>query len=336
MSKSKPRTPRLGRGLSSLLTQSVSVSPVAESEPAADGEKGGESTPEKTTPREPGAEASSPPADPDKPQLVYLSIDAIRPNPNQPRQQFNQAALDELAASIKSEGLMQPVVVRQRSADPPAYELVAGERRWRAARKAGLAQLPAIVRDLNDTQTAEWALIENIQREDLNPMERALGFDRLRKVHDLSHEKIAERVGVNRSTVTNSLRLLGLCETVRDMIREALISEGHAKALAALPDSQQQILLAKRIVQQDWSVRQTEKAARNLSSSAPASSDSSSASPTRRSAHFADLEQQIGRQLGTKVALKAARKKGAGSVTIHFYDLDQFDQLLQRLGIDPE
>lgn len=316
MSKSKSRQPRLGRGLSSLLTQPAPVEVAA--------------PPQSPPPVEEPDKSDDAPAGE---SISYLAIDAIRPNPHQPRQHFDPAALESLAASIKSDGLMQPVVVRQRSADPPAYELVAGERRWRAARQAELETIPAIVRDLDDRQIAEWALIENLQREDLNPIERAVAFDRLRQVHQLSHDQIADRVGVNRSTVSNSLRLLGLCETVRDMVSQSLLSEGHAKALAGLTDSQAQVLLARRAVQQDWSVRQTEKATRSFSRSddaAPADP------PSRRSAHLADLEQQIARQLGMKVQMRSARKKGAGSITIRYQSLDQFDQLLERLGVTTE
>ena len=205
MSK-KPRASRLGRGLSSLMGQPVAVAnstPVPEF--AAD---------DKVT---------QAPAD----QIQHIPVSQIRPNPKQPRQRFDQKRLEQLAASIRQDGIMQPVIVRR--ADAGEYELVAGERRWRAARLADLESVPGIVRDLNDLDLAEWALVENLQREDLNPIEKAEAFQGLSDHHQLSHEQIADRVGVDRSTITNFIRLLSLDAAVIELVREQLVSLGHAK-----------------------------------------------------------------------------------------------------------
>jgi len=266
--------------------------------------------------------------------LVNLAVTAIRPNPHQPRQQFDQAALQRLADSIKAEGVMQPVIVRPGGA-PDAYELVAGERRWRASQLAGLTHIPAIIRNLDDRQHAEWALVENLQREDLNPIERAEAFQHLLTTFKLGHEDVAARVGVDRATVTNTLRLLNLCEEVRTLVREGLISGGQAKVLAGVVGAQDQRTLAQQTVKQDWSVRQLEQTARLIAAGRPAA-EAEPAKPKGNAPHLADLEAQIGRTLGTKARIRTGRKKGTGSLTIDFYTIDQFDALLAKLGVEPE
>ena len=311
MSKSKTRAPRLGRGLSSLMAQPVQIE--------SDGSESG------------AAVAIQKPSKPDaQAGLTMLPLAAISANPHQPRQKFDTAALQTLAESIRSDGLLQPIVVRP--AGDGRYEVAAGERRLRAAELAGLAELPAIVRELDDQQLAELALIENLQREDLNAIERALGFQHLVDQFQLSHEQIAQRVGVERPTVSNSLRLLGLCDSVRRMVQDGPLSGGHGKALAALADAGQQELLAKQAIRQAWSVRQLETAVRRLMGAADG--EAAGTSPTGRSAHLVDLEQQIGGQLGAKVRISAGRKKGTGTLAIRFSSLDEFDQLLARLGVE--
>ena len=221
------------------------------------------------------------------------------------------------------------------------YELVAGERRWRAARIAGLKQLPAIVRELDDQQIAEWSLIENLQREDLNPIERAEAFNHLSDRFQLSHEQIAARIGLDRSTVSNLLRLLDLSEKVKRLVRDNLLSMGQARAVAGLSDADQQGWLSERAIREGLSVRDVEAAARRLMQGAPASAPSSKhrspeSSGAGRPRHLKDIEQQIGQQLGTKVTIRPGRKKGAGRLTIHFYSLNQFDDLLSRLGVETD
>jgi ParB family chromosome partitioning protein len=292
--------------------------------------------------------------------LAHISVAAIHANPHQPRTRFEPQALAQLAESIRTAGVMQPIIVRPHQSGAPqgngsgvaattSYELVAGERRWRAAQLAGLESVPAIVRKLDDQQVAEWALIENLQREDLNAMERAAAFQVLAQQFKLSHDKIAQRVGVDRSTITNTLRLLTLHADIQQLVRDNHLSLGQAKAIAALADQQQQLIVAKRVIQHGLSVRQVEAAIRSLAKAArggdapgtPETPGADSAGAggkvsASRPAHLQDLEQQIGQQLSTRVHIRPGRKKGSGALTIEFYSLDQFDGLLSRLGVRPE
>lgn len=312
----KNKRPRLGRGLSSLMAAPpapVEVQP-ADSRPTA--------TPDSSA-------TTNRPIPGDSPSdggLQYLAVDSLSPNPHQPRQTFDPGPLAALAESIRRDGVMQPVVVRKVG---NAYQLVAGERRWRAAQHAGLEQIPAIIRQLSDQQVAEWALIENLQREDLDPIERAQAFQRLIDQFSLSHEQVAERVGVERPTVSNSLRLLDLQESIQAMIRRGVLSAGHARALLGVDDDQARQALADKTIKAGWSVRSLEQTIRQLNADA---SPTAPAKPSR-AAHLSDLEKQIGRQLNTKVRLTSGRKKGSGTISIEFYSLDQFDELLGKLGV---
>ena len=224
---------------------------------------------------------------------------------------------------------MQPIVVRP-AAQEGRYELIAGERRWRAAKEAGLDRVPALVREINDEKAAELALIENLQREDPNAIEKAEAFQHLADTFHLTHTQIAERVGLERSSVSNLLRLLDLSDFVRDLVRENILSMGQARAIAGLTEPAMQRALAERAVREGWSVRQVEDEVRRLqqpSTSRP-NSTTAAASPV-----LSDLEKQISQQLGTRVKIKAGRKKGAGTLAIDFYSLDEFDALLARLNV---
>jgi ParB family chromosome partitioning protein len=207
---------------------------------------------------------------------------------------------------------------------------VAGERRWRAAQQAGLERVPAVVRELSDRQLAEWALVENLQREDLDPIERARAFQRLVETFHVKHEDLAGRLGIDRSTLANTLRLLELPEPVQAAVQGKRLSAGHARALLALPDDESRIALAERAIAGGWSVRMIEAAVKRAGATAAPTSDKPA---TQRPAHLADLETQIAQQLNTKVHLKAGRKKGSGMLSISFYSLDEFDALLERLGV---
>ncbi|MFW6060390.1 MAG: ParB/RepB/Spo0J family partition protein [Phycisphaeraceae bacterium] len=277
--------------------------------------------------------------------LSYVPVDRLQPNPHQPRQHFDEASLRRLAESIRSDGLMQPIVIRPVSPGQPrggdaTYEIVAGERRWRAARLAELAQVPAIVRELDDRALAEWALIENLQREDLNPIERAEAFSGLAERFGLSHDEIARRVGLERATISNLLRLLKLSEEVKRHVRDGLLSMGQARAIAAVPEGARQLQLAERAVKQGLSVRQVEQLARQGTDGGGAAGQAGSAQePSKRqvrSAYLADLEQQLAEQLQTRVKVRPGRKKGSGTLTIEFYSLDQFDALMEKLGVSAE
>lgn len=338
---------RLGRGLSALMAQPVRTSPITgvdeatvalTDQPVRSGSADISASSEKPIDSEKGGRSDN--------GLVYLSVDVIATNPHQPRQAFDKDALNHLAGSIRSDGLMQPIIVRPVNpphpssqlghadqSDRSSYELVAGERRLRAAKLAGLNTIPAIVRKLDDRQTAEWALIENLQREDLNPMERAQAFQHLADQFRLNHEEIAHRVGTERSTVSNYLRLLSLCEYAQQLIRDGLLSTGQAKALAGITNPQQQQIMAQRVVAQGWSVRQVESELRRMADSVDGATKSDTTRSSKGSPHLRDLEQQLGEALKTKVKIRPGRKKGAGTVSIEFYDLDQFDGLLQRMNV---
>jgi len=260
-----------------------------------------------------------------------IPTDEIHPNPNQPRKHFDEASLRSLAASIRSAGLMQPIVVRPGLAG--GFQLVVGERRWRAAQLIGLSPLPAIVQELDDQTATTWALIENVQREDLNPIERAEAFRQLIDEHGLTHQELADRVGVNRSSVTNFLRLLELDEASRADVRDERLTVGHAKVLLAITNSIQRRRLAEAAIRQAWSVRELERRVGQLSNRAAVGPADP---PAAMDAHVQDLQRQLGAHLGTKVTIQAGKKKGTGRLIIDFYGLDQFDGLMQRRGFVSE
>ena len=354
MSKMQKPKSRLGRGLSSLI--SVSDLPVeaevegpvipapttppappaplpASASPAAPPVGRQEPAPSvtATAPPAPGEQLTAPPSAPvDVPRgtPVEIPIGDIAANPHQPRRDFDQAALSELAASLKSNGLVQPIVVRHVDG---RYELVAGERRLRAARLAGMNAIPAIVRELDSFTQAQMALVENIHRADLNPMERASAYRALIDQLGLTQSELAHRLGEDRSTVANFLRLLELAEPVRAMIRDGRVSLGHAKVLAGVTDILEQERLANLVVSQGLSVRNLERLV--SSPSTPAVPKSARSAP---SAHLQDLEKTFARQLGMRVQIRSGANKSKGRVVIHYASLDQFDQLLDRLGVKME
>ena len=247
----------------------------------------------------------------------WASLAMISPNPYQPRAAFDEEALEELTASIREKGLLQPVVVRR--AGEGHYELIAGERRFRAAQRAGLERIPVVVRDADDGETLELALIENLQRENLNPVEEARAYQRLNDEFALAHEDIARRVGKSRAAVSNSMRLLQLPPEVLAQLESGGLSAGHARSLLALSSTQAQAALAREVVEQRLSVRDTEQLVRERG----------------RPAH-ADVEQRavesdLARALGTRVHLRH-NKDGSGRIVIEYYSLDELDGLLVRLG----
>lgn len=323
MANKKKRPSRLGRGLSTLMATPVEVIVSDPSESNIDKPVNNELENSNKT-------NFDPPGEPTPDQLNHLPVGAIRANQHQPRQKFDPAKIKSLAESIKNDGLMQPIVVRPAAGDSSQYEIIAGERRWRAAQEAGLDHVPALIREINDEKAAELALIENLQREDLNAIEKAEAFQHLCDQFGLTHSQIAERVGLERSSVSNLMRLLDLSDFVRDLVREKMLSMGQARAIAGLADASQQRALAERAVREGLSVRQVEQEARRLQqpTSAKGASIPASASPV-----LSDLEKQIGQQLGTRVKIKAGKKKGAGTMSIDFYSLDEFDALLNRLDV---
>lgn len=254
-----------------------------------------------------------------------IEIGRIRPNPAQPRKMFDDATIAELAESIAERGVLQPILVRERS---DGFEIVAGERRWRAAQRARLHKIPALVRDLDDAATAEIALIENIQREDLNAIEEAEGYRQLILAYGHTQDAVSKLVGKSRSHVTNLLRLLDLPSEVREMLLRGDISMGHARAVANAPDP---VSLARQIASEGLSVRQAEQRAR---ATKPAIETKSAKAPQRPvDADLAALERQLGDLLGLKV--KVAHAKAGGTVALHYSTLDQLDMICQRLSGEP-
>jgi ParB family chromosome partitioning protein len=252
--------------------------------------------------------------------LLTLPVGRIRPGRYQPRTKMDQQALAELAASIRSQGLMQPLLVRP--VDRDRYELVAGERRWRAAQMAGLEEVPALVREVPDEAALAMSLIENIQRENLNPMEEAAGLQRLVDEFKMTHEQAADAVGRSRTATTNLLRLLKLARPVQEMLMEGALEMGHARALLAL-DGARQIELGKRVAAKGLSVRETEALVQQTLRG-PA------ARRRKTDRDLARLEEEVSERLGTTVEIRAG-KKGSGKLTIRYSSLDQLDELLKKL-----
>lgn len=271
------------------------------------------------------------------PSPVELPIDQVAPNPYQPRKQFDPQAIAELAESIRQQGLIQPlVVVRSTQADAEApYLLVAGERRLRAARQAGLQTVPVVVRSATPQQMLEWAIIENIHRADLNPLERAQAYREYLDRFDLSHAEGAERLGLPRSTVSNHLRILDLHPNAQTLVAEGKLSFGHAKVLAGLlDDPDRQADLARKAAEQELSVRQLETL---VQSPPPGDGDSNSSSSAdekpAKPAYLVDIEEQLTHVVGTRVQVKPGRSKHAGRIMIDYYSLDDFDRIAERLGL---
>ena len=255
----------------------------------------------------------------------------VRPCALQPRKDFSEEALRELADSIKEQGIVQPLIVRPRGED---YELIAGERRWRAAQLVGLLEVPVLVREADDRAVLEMALIENLQRENLNPIEEAHGYAQLIEQFQLTQEEAAVKVGKNRATVANALRLLKLATDVQDYLRKGLVSVGHAKVILGLPTPAEHKLAAERVIREALNVRQTEdlilEMQRHPLGEASAKGKRGQAL-TLRDPHLADLENRLKQRFGTKVHLRY--HKGKGAVQIHFFDDDDLERILQLTGV---
>jgi ParB family chromosome partitioning protein len=257
-------------------------------------------------------------------EILDLNIKSIKPNEYQPRRVFKDNALNDLVASIKEKGVIQPVIVRKSS--DSSYELIAGERRWRASGMAGLKVIPAIVKDAAPVEALELALIENIQREDLNPLETAEAFQRLIEDFSLTHEDLSKKVGKDRATVSNYLRILKLPGNIKRLIAEGSLSIGHAKALLQIENKRIQIDIAKKIVQSGLSVREVEKLSKKLAAAGTAAAGAKPA----KDAQIASLEEKLMHSLGTKVRLIHKSNK-RGRLEIDYYSLDELDRLLEIL-----
>ena len=277
--------------------------------------------------------------DGDVARLADLPIDSISPNQHQPRVHFDEESLAELAASIREIGVLQPVLVRPTGGG--SYELIAGERRWRAAKRAGLSLIPAIVRTVDDTLSLEQALVENIQREDLNPLDEAAAYQQLLEDFHLTHDELASRVGKSRAAISNTLRLFQLPPTVQRLVAEGRLTAGHARALLTTPDRSYQEVLAQRIVTDGMSVRAVEEAARQHNTDqaaqagggpAPAGAAGAGEARRLRPPGLLELEELLSTHLDTRVAISMGGSKGAkGRVTIEFATLEDLERIYRAM-----
>lgn len=257
-------------------------------------------------------------------RIWTVAIDKVIPNKDQPRKEFNQEKIQELAASIKEQGVLQPIVVRK--LDDGKYEIIAGERRWRATQAAGLHEIPVIIKEADNKKVLEWALIENIQRENLNPLEESEAYNQLITDYKYTHQELADKMGKDRATVSNALRLLTLPREIRELLREQKISSGHAKVLLSLENSEQQRALAKEVVARGLSVRAVEKEVARLKKGGSVSEPIES-SVASRMAEALGAEMQ--KELGTKVAVNY--KDGKGQVVISFYSDGDLTMIAERI-----
>lgn len=257
---------------------------------------------------------------------IEIDIDLIEPNPEQPRTRFADVNLDELAASIRANGVVQPIVVRRKGA---RYEIVAGERRWRASQRAELRRIPAVVREVSDEKMLELALVENIQRQELNPIEEALAYKRLVDTLGLVQEEIAERVGKSRSIVATSMRLLRLPGEVQRELEEGRLSAGHGRALLMTDDPSVQRTVAQEIIDRGLSVRETEKAVKRVRRAGKVVENKAVSSPTDPNVRAA--ETKLMRRLNTNVKISPAKKGSGGRIEIEYYGTDDLDRIYELL-----
>ena len=258
----------------------------------------------------------------DKETLV--NITKIEPNRTQPRKNFDEDALQELSDSIKQFGVIQPLIVQDRK---DHYEIIAGERRWRAAKKAGLKEVPVIIKNYTDLEIVEISIIENIQREDLNPIEEALAYKRLLEEFKLKQDQVAERVSKSRTAVTNSMRLLKLCDKVQQMIVDEMITTGHARAILSIEDPEEQYSLAQKIFDEKLSVREVEKLMKNYGKPAK----EKKVKDTQLEVIYQDIEEKLKQKLGAKVVINS-KGNGAGKMEIEFYTHDDLEKLVDMLS----
>ena len=292
----------LGKGLDSLITDKVNTKPVAS----------------KNNPTPKSEHAAD---------AIMMNITKVEPNREQPRKKFDEDALLELAESIKQYGVLQPLLVQERE---DYYEIVAGERRWRAAKIAGIKEIPVIIKKLTRQEIMEISLIENIQREDLNPIEEALAFKRLLTEFNLKQDEVAERVSKSRTAVTNAMRLLKLNEKVQQMVIDEMLTTGHARALLGIEDQEQQYIIAQKIFDEKLSVRDTEKLVKSLQNEKKKKKEEKEKIDPKLEAVYHDLEEQMKVILGTKVCNnhKDAKK---GKLEIEYYSQDELDRIIDMI-----
>lgn len=264
--------------------------------------------------------------------VVELKINDISPNEGQPRKNFDDTSLQELASSISESGVIQPIIVQKKNG---GYRIVAGERRWRAARIAGLTVIPAIVRELSDRETMVQALLENLQREDLNPIEEAYAMQNLLKTHKLTQEQLAKKLGKPRATIANTMRLVNLDDSLQEYIRRGDLSEGHAKVILSLKDKEDQKMAAEMILQKEMNVRQAEIYVKKIleAKENPEAPKAVELPDERVSLSVKEVETKLKKQLGSRVKLKLTdRSVGKGKIVIEYKDYDDLDRLISILG----
>lgn len=324
MAKAKPR---LGKGLAGLIsgnTAKKSASPAAKK--AAPAKSPAKKAPAKKANAKPQASAEEVVGNPN---FRELPVSKVEPNPFQPRREFEESQLHDLAESIRSEGLIQPIVVREVDG---RFQLIAGERRWRAFKMLKLGKIPARIISAGDSSSASMALIENLQRENLNPIEESMGYASLLRDFDLTQEQVAERVGKGRATIANSLRLLTLPEEVRGYLSTGLLSTGHAKVLLGLEAKQEQTLIARRIIEEGVSVRGAESLIDSMKRSGKGKQSSSRVVSPAEAAAIEDIEKRMVTFLNAKVALKHAPKKG--KIVIEYTGNDDLQRILEKIGLE--
>ena len=255
---------------------------------------------------------------------LVLKISQVEPNRDQPRKQFDQAALEDLAGSIRQYGIIQPIIVCKKN---DYYEIIAGERRWRAAKLAGLREIPVVVKDYSEKEIAEISLIENIQRENLNPIEEARAYKSLIEEYDLTQEELSERISKSRAQIANTMRLLRLHEDVQKMLVDGRLSAGHARALLGLEDPEQQSLAAQRILNETLSVRQTEDLVKQMNTPVKLKKSVK----IKNSVFYKDLEKNMTEALGTKVCIKQ-KEQGKGKIEISYFSEDELDRIYTILN----
>ena len=260
----------------------------------------------------------------DNNSTVTLKLSEIEPNKNQPRQDFDETALAELAESISKHGLLQPILVRPIIGG--GYQIVAGERRYRASRMAGLSEVPVIIRELSESETMEIALIENLQRENLTPIEEAVGYRTLMDEHGFSQEEVSKAVGKSRSAVANSLRLLKLPEDILKMVSNGVISAGHARAILSLEKEEDMLFLANEIAKRDLSVRQAEKLSKKMNQA-----EKEPPAVTVKASYFSEVELALTEYLGKKVSVSPLKNKEGGILQIEFYSDEELKELANKL-----
>ena len=290
----------LGKGLDSLIADKVSTKQTAKEE-------------------KPKSEHAA--------DAVMIDISKVEPNRDQPRKKFDEDALLELAESIKQFGVLQPLLVQERD---DYYEIIAGERRWRAAKLAGIKEVPVIIKKLTDQEIMEISLIENIQREDLNPIEEALAYKRLLTEFNLKQDEVAERVSKSRTAVTNAMRLLKLNDRVQQMVIDEMLTTGHARALLGIEDPEKQYTIAQKIFDEKLSVRDTEKLVKNLQNEKKKPQEEKEKIDPKLEAIYHDLEEQMKGILGTKVSINAKDSK-KGKLEIEYYSQDELDRIIDMI-----